>query len=111
MHNPNYIILWEPEPMIKPEYRLYYDDSGRVLFYSCEKPEGNYIVIDAVTYSAGNPGLRIVDGRISTVQRGNVVARLVPGEIGISCAKEDVSIVVGKKHKEIIKWKLMLYEL
>jgi hypothetical protein len=39
-----HIVIWEQAPLVKPEFRLYYDDKGKVLFYSCEKPEGNYIV-------------------------------------------------------------------
>ena len=42
-----HVVIWEQVPLVKPEFRLYYDDKGKVLFYSCEKPEGDYIVIDA----------------------------------------------------------------
>ena len=108
MHDPNFIVLWEPGPMVKTEYRLYHDDSGRILFYTCEKPEGKYLVIDAVTYASCSPDLRVVDGRISTVQRGQVISRLVPGVIGTLCAKEDISIMV---ETDGINWELKVYEL
>ena len=32
-----HVVIWEQAPLIKPEFRLYYDDKGKVLFYSCEK--------------------------------------------------------------------------
>ena len=110
MHDPNFVVLWEPGPMTKTEYRLYYDESGRVLFYTGEKPEGNYLVIDSATYAECRADLRVVDGRLSTVPRGRVVSRLVPGISGTPCAKEDISIVVGSDN-EITYWELKTYEL
>lgn len=107
------ILLWEPPPLQKPEFRLYYDDKGKVLFYSCEKPEGNYIIIDAATYAAGRPDLRVIDGKISTAIPSLVVSKLMPNETdGIICASEDISIVVDDNYKgKTTKWKLNTYEL
>ena len=92
--------------------KLYYDDKGKVLFYSCEKPEGNYIVIDATTYAVGRHDLRIIDGKISTAVPSLVVSKLMPDEKGITCTEEDISIVVDKNYKgKTINWKLNTYEL
>lgn len=108
-----HVVIWEPVPLVKPEFRLYYDDTGKVLFYSCEKPEGNYIVIDAVTYASGRPDLRVIDGKISTAVPSLVVSKLMPdADEGVTCAEEDISIVVDKKYKDkTINWKLNTYEL
>lgn len=109
----DFIIVWEAPPIVKPEFRLYYDEKGKVLFYTSEKPEGNYIVVDALTYAEGRPDLRVVDGRISTVNKGSVVSKLIPDKNeGVECSAEDVSIIVPKKCKvKKIKWKLKTYEL
>jgi hypothetical protein len=109
----DFVIIWEAPPIVKPEFRLYYDEKGKVLFYTSEKPEGNYIVVDALTYAEGRPDLRVVDGRISTVNQGSVVSKLVPDKSeGVECSVEDVSIIVPKKCKvKKIKWKLQTYEL
>ena len=109
----DFVIIWEAPPIVKPEFRLYYDEKGKILFYTSEKPEGNYIVIDALTYAEGRPDLRVVDGRISTVNQGSVVSKLVQNKSeGVECSIEDVSIVVPKKCKvKKIKWKLQTYEL
>ena len=113
----DFVIIWEAPPIVKPEFRLYYDDKGKVLYYICELPdtksEGNYIVVDAQTYAEGRPDLRIVDGRISTVTQGSVVSKLVPDDTdGIECSEDDISIIVPKKCKvKKIKWKLKTYEL
>lgn len=107
------ILLWEPPALIKPEFRLYYDDKGKVLFYTCEKPEGNYIIVDATTYAAGRPDLRVIDGKISTAIPSLVVSKLMPNETdGVICASEDISIVVGDNYDgKTTKWKLNTYEL
>ena len=107
-----HVLIWEPAPLQKPEFRLYYDDKGKALFYSCEKPEGNYIVIDAATYAAGRPDLRVIDGKISTAIPSLVVSKLMPNTEGTSCAEEDISIVVNSTYKgKTTKWKLNTYEL
>ena len=107
-----HVLIWEPKPLQKPEFRLYYDDKGKVLFYSCEKPEGNYIVIDAATYAAGRPDVRVIDGKISTAIPSLVVSKLMPNIEGTSCTEEDISIVVDDNYKDkTTKWKLNTYEL
>ena len=107
-----HILIWEAPPIIKPEFRLYYDDKGKVLFYTCDKPEGKYIVIDANTFAQGRPDIRIVDGKIASVDSGAVVSKLILNIEGISCASEDISIVVDETYNgETNKWKLITYEL
>lgn len=108
-----HVILWEAPAIIKPEFRLYYDDKGNALFYTCEKPEGNYIIIDATAYAIGRPDVRVIDGKISTVVASAVVSKLMPSkEDGIACAEEDISIIVDKTYKgKTINWKLTTYEL
>lgn len=107
------IILFEAPKIVKPEFRLYYDDAGKVLFYTCEKPPGNYIVIDALTFAESRPDVRVVNGRISTVSSNFIVSKLMPDENeGISCSDEDVSIILSKNVRtKKIKWKLKTYEL
>jgi hypothetical protein len=105
-------IIWETPVIIKPEFRLYYDDKGKVLFYTCEKPAGNYVVIDATTYAQGRPDLIVIDGKLSIVNTGSIVSKLVLDETGLACAAEDVSIIVDDNYIEKTnKWKLKTYEL
>ena len=107
-----HILIWEAPPIIKPEFRLYYDDKGKVLFYTCDKPAGKYIVIDANTFAQGRPDIRVVDGKIASVDSGAVVSKLILNIEGISCASEDISIVVDETYdSETNKWKLITYEL
>lgn len=112
MNNDDIIILWEAPKIDPPEFRLYYDEeTGKVLFYTCEKPEGKYLVIDSTTYAQGRPDIRIINGKISTVSNHCVVSKLMPNDIeGQLCEEEDISIV-SNEHYGTIKWKLNTYEL
>ena len=108
----DYVILWEQPKLEPPEFRLYYDDKGNVICYTGDKSiTGNYIVIDALTFAAARPDVRVIDGNISTVAPNAVVHKLMPNENeGVDCHVEDISIIIdtaGKKQK----WKLTTYEL
>lgn len=107
------VIIWEAPKIVPPEFRLYYDDKGHVITYTCEKLEGNYIVIDALTFAQARPDVRVVDGKLSSVQPAMIVTKLMPDDTnGVLCAAEDVSIVVQPNHAgKIQKWNLNIYEL
>jgi hypothetical protein len=109
----DFILIWEAPKIEKPEFRLYYDEQGKVLFYTCEKVEGNYIVVDAQTFAESRPDIRVIDGRISTVNPAFIVTKLMPdNKEGTVCAYEDISIVITKPTKvKTQKWKLRTYEL
>lgn len=110
----DYLIVWEAPKIEPPEYRLYYDDQGKVVCYTCEKlPEGNYIVIDKQTFAETRPDIRVIDGRISTVNPAFIVTKLMPDEKeGTVTAFEDISIIVtGKTKVKTQQWKLRTYEL
>lgn len=108
-----YIVLFEAPEIKTPEFRLYYDEKGKVICYTCEKLEkGNYIIVDATTFAQARPDVRVVDGRITTVTANAVVSKLMPCDAGQQCAKQDISIVVDNKFKgEIQNWKMITYEL
>ena len=105
------IVIWEAPPVIKPEFRLYYDERGNVLFYTCEKPEGNYVIIDAETYAQSRPDLKVIDGKLAGSISGSIVSKLVHDDNGTNCATEDLSIVVDDSYDNITKWKLKTYDL
>jgi hypothetical protein len=105
------VILWEAPPIVKPEFRLYYDDKGQVLFYTCDKPEGNYIVIDAMTFAECRHDVRIVDNKLAKLSEVRILSKLVIDEHGTDCASEDISIVVDETYDgPVTKWKLNIHE-
>jgi hypothetical protein len=93
MAEEEYVITWEAPVIEKPEFRLYYDDKGHVVTYTCEKLEGNYIVIDALTFAEARPDVRVVDGRVVRAGSSAVISRLYHSETGVLCEAEDVSII------------------
>lgn len=93
MDDEKLIVIWDSNKIEKPEFRLYYDEKGSVVTYTCEKLEGNYILIDATTFAEARPDVRVVDGKLIKAGLGAVVSRLYPSTEGVSCEKEDLSIV------------------
>jgi hypothetical protein len=98
-----YVIVWEAPEIVKPEFRLYYDKRGNVLFYTCEKPDGDYIVIDTLTFAEARPDIRVVDGIIVRAGASTLSSRLHRSTIGTLCEAEDVSIVTETAGQH---WKL-----
>ena len=106
-------IIWDAPKLEKPEFRLYYDENGRIISYCGDKsiPGDNYIVIDAQTFAEGRHDLRIIDGKISKAQPNQVVYKLMPDSSeGITCHPKDISIIVDA-NEEHTKWKINVYEL
>jgi hypothetical protein len=108
----DYVMVFEAPKIEPPEFRLYYDEeNGKVLFYTCEKPEGKFIIVDQVTFACARMDLRVVEGRLTSGNPSAVITKLMPDETtGIDCLIEDISIV-SKGSTEIQKWKLNVYEL
>jgi hypothetical protein len=110
----DYIVIWEQPKLEPPEFRLYYDDKGAVICYTGDKSmTGNYIVIDAQTFAAARPDIKIIDGKISTVSPKSVVYKLMPNsDEGVECIADDISIVADSAYDgKTTKWKLKIYEL
>lgn len=94
------------------EFRLYYDENGKVLCYSCEKLEGNYIVIDKQTYIEARPDWVVVEGKLTKYIPGIIISKLKPNlNEGTLCPIEDISIVCKENNMDTQKWKLHTYEL
>jgi hypothetical protein len=109
-NNEEIIILWEAPKIVPPEFRLYYDEAGKVICYTCEKLEGNYLIIDATTFAQARPDVRIIDGKISTAANNAIVSKLMPHPSeGQLCEAEDVSVI--STSPKSTKWKLNIYEL
>lgn len=109
-----YVVIWEQPKMEPPEFRLYYDENGSVICYIGDKSmTGNYIVIDAQTFAAARPDIRVIDGRLSTAGPKSVVYKLMPNsDEGVDCIAEDISIIADSSYDgEKTKWKLNIYEL
>lgn len=110
-------ITVHPKPIITPEFRLYYDSSGKVLFYTCENPEGtNYVVIDAMTYAEARPDVRVINGVVTRIKADAVLSKLTPCDKdndtdAVTCSHDDIAIIVPDATNSTRKWKMTTYEL
>lgn len=75
------------------EFRLYYDDNGKCLCYTCENLEGNYIVIDGDTYHQCRPDVYVIDGKIVKRSEMTVIHKLKPSTKGVTCSNDDVTMI------------------
>ena len=96
--------LTQPQPEVKIFYRLYYDEQGLPLFYSMEDRPGNYIDIDAETYTQGSSHVRVIDGKLVKTERKSTISKLRPNSEGTPCDPRDVCIIVGTDRPHVL-WK------
>ena len=108
--NKEELFIWEPVALVKPEFRLYYDSTGTATCYTCEKLEGDYIVIDAQTYAEGRHDVKVLNGKIVSNYSNAIVTKLTKDIEGTLCAMEDMSIIVDSEEVEKQYWKLKIYE-
>ena len=106
-------FLTEFKPTLKAEveFRLYYNDDGSIICYSCDKLEGKYIVIDALTYAECRQDISVVDGKMQILKPVLLLQRLTESSRGTRCAIEDINIVVDDEYQgKTIKWEMKKYE-
>jgi hypothetical protein len=94
--------------MVELEYRLYYDDAGRVITYTTEKLEGNYIVITREQYSECRMDVVVVEGKIVRTERNRAVYVLEKNTGGVKTSKYDINIIINDGDGNY--WKLTTYE-
>lgn len=88
-----------------PTYRLYYNKDGTPRCYSMEELEGDYIVVDQNVYQAGRYDVRIVGGRIRSLNENTISKYCVvteESETTIMVDPQDISIIVDKSQQHIL---------
>jgi len=113
METHDHVIIWEAPKIEKPEFRLYYDDNGKVICYTCEKLPGQYIIIDAVSFAESRPDVRVLDGKLIRTSEIQVISKLVPSldSPTVYCHEDDIAIIVSMDCKQKKGWKYKTYEL
>ena len=105
-------VVFEAPKLVEPEFRLYYDENGSIITYTCYKLEGNYIIIDRQTFIEARPDVRVIDRKLKRVNPSLVIYKLKPDTTeGIPCSRDDISIVVPHGSNNSQLWKLTTYEL
>ena len=102
-------VMLQNMPLPKPVYwRLYYDADGLPTNYSMEELPGNYIEIDAETFSRGALDVRVINGKIKKVTK-IWSQKIVPGTSGTPCHPNNVAVVVSTEQPHT-KWSKRIYE-
>jgi hypothetical protein len=92
-------------PEVTPvEYRVYYNDSGKILFYTTEKPDGDYLIINYQEYAKGRYDLRVVKNQLVEPKLGT--RKLVPGASGTITEVSDITIIATTGQQ----WQVKEYE-
>ena len=99
-------IEWPKEKTIY--YRLYYNDSGKPLFYSHEDQPGKYIDVTPEQFALGDMQVRVVDGALKP-RAQPLPPKLIPSDTGTPCHPNDVAVVVSTQ-QEHQQWKLKTHE-
>lgn len=94
------------QPIVNHEYRLYYNkDTGKPLFFTVEKPEGAFIVVDKERYATGTMDFKVVDGKIKYPE--TVKYKLLKQtDKGTPCHPDNVMIV---DKNSTLSWSLKTY--
>jgi len=93
------------------EFRLYYDEKGSIITYTCEKQPGSYLVIDAQVFAEGRPDLTVVDGKLVKLVPEVFLSLLTKSDVGIKCASEDITLLVSDDYEgDTTHWELSKYE-
>jgi len=109
--NGDLIINFVYEPPPPPEFRLYYDNNGNVLFYTGDKPEGKYIVIDNQTFAEARPDIKVINGVIIHNSNITQIYKLKPTTEGTLTYIDDVSLILEDNDVEGTYWQYDVKEL
>jgi hypothetical protein len=98
--------------IVEPEFRLYYDEGGNVLFYSSDNVNHpyKYIVIDAMTYAASRYDVKVINEKVVRKKANKFIAKYVKSNEGIKCLSDDISIIATDE-KNTITWNFEVYEI
>ncbi len=78
---------------IQIEYRAYYDKDGKIITYTTEKIDGDYIIITSGQYAESRHDARVIDGNLTYTHRRSHVLKLVKSNSGVGTNKYDISVI------------------
>lgn len=96
--------LPEPEPVV---FKLYYNEQGEPIVYTCDKLAGNYIEVDAETFAVRPMRVQVVNGVLKHLPPLVHIHKLIPSASGTMCHSQDVAVVVSNSGTY---WKRKTYE-
>ncbi len=90
------------------EYRVYYDETGKVITYTIENIPGKYLVITREQYAEARPDAMVRDGKLIKTNVVTHIWKLEKSSQGTQCSKYDISIIVDHEGDF---WEMKPYEI
>lgn len=79
------------------EYRLYYDGLGKVVTYTTEKMDGNYIIVTPQQFAEARHDVCVVNGKLVNPNKNTTIFRLVKNSgVGVQTSKYDINIITDQ---------------
>lgn len=76
------------------EYRLYYDNLGKVITYTTEKlPGDNFVIITKEQFAEARPDIIVKDKKVIYTHLKKQIFKLVKSDTGIKTSKYDINIL------------------
>ena len=110
MVNWDFLKITEPEPI---EFRVYYNETtGNVICYTCEKlEEGSYLLVNGDIFAEARMDVKVIEGELIKNDDGLFITKLIPGDTGVLCSTEDVTIIVDEEYTgNTMYWSTKQYE-
>ena len=102
----------EDKKVVKtPEFRVYYDENGGILYYTMEDLPGNYILITKQQYAESRYDYVVKDGKLTNPNRVTVVNKMKKTPVGVGSCKYDISIIPSKNDTDIVMWSQVSNEI
>jgi len=100
-------IIDQESNTVNIEYRVYYDKSGNIKFYTCENVESNYeyLIIDKETYERANYNLIVQNNKLKKNSTNNISQKLVHSNEGVICDINDICVISNEGQH----WQLRRY--
>lgn len=92
------------------EFRVYYDDSGKVLTYTSEKLEGNYLVVTREQYLEARADAVVRDGQLHYTHIMSHLYKMTRNSTeGVKTSKYDINIL--SETGDTTFWNYTSYEI
>jgi hypothetical protein len=95
----------DPTPVV---LRLYHDEKGRPIKYTCDHEPGAWIEVSPEQYARASFRVLVKDGQLIDVPWRRTM-KLRPSDHGTACACCDVCVIVSPQQPNQ-KWSLYTYE-
>lgn len=101
------ILLEAHKTQSKPiERRLYYDEKGHVITYTCEDLPGNFIIVTPEQFAEARPDVIVRDGKIIYTHKISHVSKLVRSTTGTATSSWDINILIEPDAVQKIFWSM-----